>query len=150
MTRLFAAIALAAAILLFAGCSFGGAGSISDLDSVDVDVDIMSMSDTIMIAYLNVILDSPTDYEGRTVRITGNVFNRYNSDTGEYDYYCAVDDPMGCCSTRVLFRMADGDENYPEAGERVTIVGSVGVKADGASGYLNDIRYELTGSDSRE
>lgn len=57
---------------------------------------------------------APEQYEGQTFRIEGNFYASYYEETGQYYYYCVIQDAVGCCSQGLEFVWGDGSHVYPD------------------------------------
>ena len=101
---------------------------------IQVDVDLTTLSSTMVFAEVSNLLYDPIPYLGKTVRMQGefSVDHAYTMD-GELDlsknyFYCIIEDALACCAQGLEFSLADAPaypEGYPEEGSQITVVGTV-------------------------
>lgn len=99
-----------------------------------VDVDLTTLSSTMVFAEVSNLVYNPIPYLGKRVRMEGifSVDHAYTLD-GEVDYsqnyfYCIIEDALACCAQGLEFSLA-GDytypDDYPAEGDTVRVVGTV-------------------------
>ena len=151
LLRLAAALA---AVLLLAGCgskasapsssaapSTAPSGTVTQpepsppaADAGDVDVDLTTLSSTMVFAEVSSLVYDPIPYLGQRVRMEGifSVDHAYTME-GEVDlsqnyFYCIIEDALACCAQGLEFSLA-GDyaypEDYPAEGDTIRVVGTV-------------------------
>ena len=151
LLRLAAALA---AVLLLAGCggkssapsssaapSTAPSGTVAQpepsppaADAGDVDVDLTTLSSTMVFAEVSSLVYDPIPYLGQRVRMEGifSVDHAYTME-GEVDlsqnyFYCIIEDALACCAQGLEFSLA-GDyvypEDYPAEGDTIRVVGTV-------------------------
>ncbi len=101
---------------------------------MEVDVDLTTLSSTMVFAEVSNLMYDPIPYLGKTVRMQGefSVDHAYTMD-GELDlsknyFYCIIEDALACCAQGLEFSLADPPaypEGYPEEGSQITVVGTV-------------------------
>lgn len=74
-----------------------------------VDVDLTTLSATIIMGEVNNMWANPGDYMGKTVKITGPYMASYYDETGLYYHYVVIDN---CCAG--LEFILNGDYTYPD------------------------------------
>ena len=151
MRRFFFRLAAAlAAALVLAGC--GGKASapsssqppapsssvtspeVPVQDAGAVDMDLTTLSSTMVFAEVSSLVYDPIPYLGQRVRMEGifSVDHAYTME-GEVDYsqnyfYCIIEDALACCAQGLEFSLA-GDytypDDYPAEGDTVRVVGTV-------------------------
>ena len=100
-----------------------------------VDVDLTTLSSTMVFAEVSNLLYDPIPYLGKTVRMEGefSVDHAYTME-GELDlsenyFYCIIEDALACCAQGLEFSLADSTAvypaDYPEEGSQITVVGTV-------------------------
>ncbi len=104
------------AMLTLAGCSGG---------SKTADIDLTAMSETMVFSSLNDMLIKPSDYDGKTVKITGQCAV-YHEDSENKDYYALIMvDSTGCCTQVLEFDLKDGESGKGFVNdEEITINGT--------------------------
>ena len=110
---------LLALLLLLSAC-----GRSSDSD---VDVDLTTMSATVVFGEVSNMIFTPEEYEGKTVRMAG-AFNVVDIPTTGMRYYsCLIADATACCKQGLEFQLKNGGsfpEDYPRLGAEITVVGT--------------------------
>ena len=100
-----------------------------------VDLDLTTLSSTMVFAEVSNLLYDPIPYLGKTVRMQGefSVDHAYTME-GELDlsenyFYCIIEDALACCAQGLEFSLADSTAvypaDYPEEGSQITVVGTV-------------------------
>ena len=89
-----------------------------------VDVDLTSMSSTMIYSEVYNMMYNPDDYVGKTVKMKG-VYAV--SDAGETRYdLCVIQDATACCAQGMEFVLADAysyPDDYPEIGNDIVVTG---------------------------
>ena len=99
-----------------------------------VDVDLTTLSSTMVFAEVSSLVYDPIPYLGQRVRMEGifSVDHAYTME-GEVDlsqnyFYCIIEDALACCAQGLEFSLA-GDyaypEDYPAEGDTIRVVGTV-------------------------
>lgn len=100
------------------------AGSGKSTDGIDVD--LASMSSTMVYAEVYNMMCYPEDYVGKTVRMKG-VYARYYDETTDKHYHsCIISDATACCSQGIEFELTDEysfPDDYPEVDGDVCVTG---------------------------
>ncbi len=86
-----------------------------------VDVDLTTLSATMVYSEVSNMMINPDQYMGKTVKMQGieNVY--HDTETGQDYYACVIADATACCSQGIEFEMAD--KIYPPEGSEVTVMG---------------------------
>ena len=103
-------------------------------DAGAVDMDLTTLSSTMVFAEVSSLVYDPIPYLGQRVRMEGifSVDHAYTME-GEVDYsqnyfYCIIEDALACCAQGLEFSLA-GDyaypEDYPAEGDTIRVVGTV-------------------------
>lgn len=91
----------------------------------EYDVDLTTLSSTMVYSEVYNMMTEPDKYVGKTVRMNGS-FAVYEGETQNY-YACLISDAAACCSQGIEF-VLDGEhsypDDYPELGEEITVVGT--------------------------
>ena len=101
---------------------------------IQVDVDLTTLSSTMVFAEVSSLVYDPIPYLGQRVRMEGifSVDHAYTME-GEVDlsqnyFYCIIEDALACCAQGLEFSLA-GDyaypEDYPAEGDTIRVVGTV-------------------------
>lgn len=114
------------------------ADAVSDAPKTDgVDVDLTTMSSTMVYSEVLNMQQKPDDYLGKIVKMKGP-FNVTEIDDNRY-YACVIADATACCSTGIEFVWA-GDhaypDDYPTPDTEITVTGTFNIYTEGNSKYL--------------
>lgn len=95
--------------------------------NIEADIDMTGFSATAAYSEVSNILNSPSDYKGKTVKISGTFSAIYeNVENNDLIFLCNILDATACCSQGLEFVPKDNlnfPEDYPMEGDRVTVVG---------------------------
>ena len=97
-----------------------------------IDVDLTALSSTMVYSEVFNITNSPTDYIGKTIKMNGMFVKYTNQDGSSFYPACVIADAAACCSQGIEFVTAN--EEYPEEGTDVTVVGIFKSYIDEADG----------------
>ncbi len=129
-------------LLILSACGASDAGQAFDASAADVD--LTSLSSTMVYAEVYNMLCAPEEYMGKTVRMTG-AFAIYEGDERNY-YACIIADATACCSQGIEF-VLEGDysypEDYPELGTTITVTGVFDTYYEGQYQYVQLIHAEM-------
>ncbi|MCD7764402.1 MAG: hypothetical protein LUI14_14705 [Lachnospiraceae bacterium] len=131
------------------GCGTTDGATDTENDSTsaytDFDVDLTSLSSTVVYAEVSNMMTNPDKYEGKTVRMSGT-FSVYEGEAKIY-YACLIADATACCSQGIEF-VLDGDfsypDDYPELGSEITVSGIFDTYYEGEYMYVQLIDAEMT------
>ena len=104
---------------LAAGCS-GKSADTGDF------IDLTALSDTLRIAELTNITQSPARYEGKTIRLGGVYQANYYELTEKYYHFILVQDAAACCAQGLEFEWSGEHaypDDYPEEGAAIELTG---------------------------
>lgn len=96
----------------------------------DVDVDLTTMSSTMVYSYVADMLANPSNYKGQLVRMEGD-----SNTTHGGTHSCIVYDALGCCTEGIEYMLQD-DEEYPDDGTGITVVGTFATYTKGEGKYF--------------
>lgn len=107
-------------------------------ESSDVDVDLSSLSSTMVYGQVYDMLTKPDEFMGKTIKASG-IFAVYTDQaTGKNYYACVIQDATACCQQGIEFELKgrhDYPEDYPEVGSEVTIVGTFDTYEENGATY---------------
>jgi hypothetical protein len=95
--------------LVLAGC----AGKGNPEGNAAVDLDLTELSVTVLIACLDQINETPEDYMGKTIKMSGAYYALYSEETDTYYHYAFVTDTAACCVKGLEF-LWNGEHNFPD------------------------------------
>ncbi|MBR0464196.1 MAG: hypothetical protein IJJ23_07405 [Clostridia bacterium] len=139
MTKITRAAAAAALVLALAlsldGCGQTAKKAPQDGETAQtVDVDLTTLSSTMVYAEVFNMVNSPQDYIGRTVKMKGSC-NTVFDDVTEKDYYtCIIQDATACCETGIEFVLSEG-QTYPSEMDEITVMGTFDTYEEGPYTY---------------
>ena len=133
-TFLVAAILVAVVLLCVApamkDASPAPGGTSSTNDSMKVDFDFTSMNATIRATYMYRLAAVPSEFEGKTLRVSGTFLTRVDKEDGKRYFGCLIGASGGCscCSAGGVLEFLPKDcyvwpTNFPQLESRVTITG---------------------------
>ena len=96
----------------------------------DVDVDLTTMSSTMVYSYVADMLANPDNYKGQIVRMDGD-----SNTTHGGTHSCIVYDALGCCTEGIEYLLPD-EESYPDDGDAITVVGTFATYTKGEGKYF--------------
>jgi len=86
----------------------------SSPDAADtVGVDLSGVSDMLAFAQVVIILETPEDYLGETMKIRGNYYPVFFESTQQYHHLLIVGDETQCCQSGIEF-MWNGEHTFPD------------------------------------
>ena len=95
-------------------------------ESVSVDVDLTTLSSTMVYSEVLNIMTAPENYVGKTVKMKGYFGYYHDENTDKYYFACMIPDATACCAQGIEFILTDEylfPDDYPEEGEVVTVAG---------------------------
>ena len=102
-------------------------------DVSQIDVDLTTLSSTMVYAEVFNMMMNPNDYIGKTVKMRGAFGIGYSyKEDGTMDentlvYACVIADATACCSQGIEFILSGEHtypDDYPELGSEITVVGT--------------------------
>ena len=122
--------------VLISGCGNSNEG---DSSGNDIDVNLSTLSATMLFAEIINIMNRPEDYLGQVIKIHGEYFNYYHEENNQYIHFVLVFDEMDCCEQRFQFRVNEdfgSPEELFEIGEGIEIIGVFqSYDGEGLGGY---------------
>jgi hypothetical protein len=97
----------------------------------DVNVDLTTMSSTMVYSYVADMLENPDNYKGQLVRMEGD-----SNTTHGGTHSCIVYDALGCCTEGIEYILDDEELDYPNDGDGITVVGTFATYTKGGSKYF--------------
>ena len=96
------------------------------MDPGKVDIDLTTLSSTLVYTEVYNMVVSPEDYIGKIVKMNGP-FAHYHDDVTGADYFaCIIADATACCQQGIEFVLAGSHtfpNDYPEIGTDICVVG---------------------------
>ena len=100
---------------------------IEEVESDEIDLDLASMSGTVVYSAVYDMLNDPDRYRGQKVRMKGQFMVYHYEDTGNYYFTCLIQDATACCQQGLEFTYSDEYEyprDFPEPGDDITVYGT--------------------------
>ncbi len=91
-----------------------------------VDVDLTSLSSTMVYSEVYNMIVSPRDYIGKVVKMQGIFTYFQNPDTEKYYFACIIQDATACCAQGIEFEPKEEyvfPDDFPAAAEDVAAIG---------------------------
>lgn len=98
--------------------------SLSNTDGIDVD--LTSLSSTMVYSEVYSMMYDPDSYIGKTVKMNGLFTVYHDESTGNNYFACIIQDATACCSQGMEFVLTDDyayPSDYPEVGSEITVTG---------------------------
>ena len=86
-----------------------------------IDVDLTTLSSTMVYSEVSNMMVNPDQYMGKTVKMSGTMSVYHDTDNGQDYYACVIADATACCSQGIEFETTD--KLYPPEGSEVTVTG---------------------------
>ncbi len=97
------------------------------LSTIDgVDIDLTSLSSTVVYAQVYQMMYYPENFVGKTIRMEGIYSYYLDMASGKSYYGCIIQDATACCAQGVEFEPLDSyiyPDDYPEDGDLVVVEG---------------------------
>ena len=104
-------------------------------------IDLTTMNATLAYSQVYNMTCNPSQYEGKTVKVSGECYAYTSSANGKRYFSIIVSDTTACCSQSVGFVLKD--KNYPNEGEFITVEGLFGTYQDGGTVYCRLTNAQL-------
>lgn len=91
-----------------------------------VDLDLTTMSSTMVYSEVFNMVTTPENYIGKTVKMRGTYMYYYDEKPNHYYFFCLISDAMACCSQGIEFALTKDyhyPEDYPKPDDEITVVG---------------------------
>ena len=116
-------------------------------DENEIDIDLTEMSGTMVYSEVYNMTNSPSDYTGKRVKMSGKFSVYTDKETGKNYFACLIADATACCSQGIEFLLKDEKkypDEYPELGTEITVVGTFGTYYEGKSRYCQLKNADMT------
>lgn len=108
-------------------------------ESVSVDVDLTTLSSTMVYSEVLNIMTYPQTYVGKTVKMRGIFAYYHDEQTDQYYFGCIIQDATACCAQGIEFILTDDylfPDDYPKEGEIVTVAGEFFIYKENGLDYF--------------
>ena len=106
--------------------------------SGSVDVDLASMSGTVVYSQVYDMMCNPDAYVGKMIRMAGNYSYYYDEASGNEYHACIIQDATACCAQGIEFEPVKGftdEASRPAESEVITVTGVFDTYIDGEMMY---------------
>ncbi|MCR5788667.1 MAG: hypothetical protein K6G83_02150 [Lachnospiraceae bacterium] len=112
-----------------------------------IDIDLTTLSSTMVYSEVYNMMVSPDDYIGKTVKMDGQFTQYHDESTGKYYFACIISDATACCSQGIEFVLTDDytyPDDYPQEGGAICVTGTFDTYQEGDYTYctLRNARIE--------
>lgn len=139
MKRLINLILCFTIMYMLPACSSASTQSMQTSASSDgIDVDLTTLSSTMVYSEVYNMLISPEEYVGKTVKMDG-MFDCYHDEAEDKYYFaCIITDATACCAQGMEFILIDDyayPDDYPQVGDEICVIGEFSTYQEGKSVY---------------
>ena len=103
------------------------------------ELDLSTMSSTMVYAEVSNMMQKPDDYVGKTVKANGTFDVFVDPKTETYYYTCIVQDATACCSQGIEFlpeKEMKYPDDFPEVGTPIAVGGTFETYKEGEKQYI--------------
>ena len=144
-------IALCVLCLLTAGCgkkageditenstsaAVTASGEATQTSAPEVEIDLTSMSSTMVYSYVYNMISAPDDFIGQRFRVRGTYDEEYWDQTNLTYHYIVIADATSCCAQGLEFVLTEPNAVYPQVGEEFEISGVFGTYEENGNLYI--------------
>jgi hypothetical protein len=87
-----------------------------------IDIDLTSMSATMVYSEVYNMIVTPENYTGKIVKMRGTAASHHDEATDNYYYACIISDAAACCSQGIEYSLKEG--GYPDDDKEISVVGT--------------------------
>lgn len=113
-------------------------------ESSATEIDLTSMSSTMVYSYVFNMISAPDDFIGQRFRIRGTYDEEYWDQTNMTYHYILIADAAACCAQGLEFVLTDGSAAYPQVGEEFEISGVFGTYIENGTLYIQITADQIT------
>lgn len=105
-------------------------------ESSAMEIDLTSMSSTMVYSYVFNMISTPDGFIGQRFRIRGTYDEQYWDQTKLTYHYIVIADATACCAQGLEFVLTDSNAAYPQVGEEFEISGIFGTYEEEGNLYI--------------
>jgi len=113
-----------------------------------IDLDLTSLSETMVYAQVYNMMVTPEDYVGKTVKIKGAYYASFIEDQDAYYHYVIIADALACCESGIEIVWDNNEhvypDEYPEDMTEIEVIGTFGTYEEDGYMYAYLATDELT------
>lgn len=92
-------------------------------ESSAAEIDLTSMSSTMVYSYVFNMVNAPNDFIGQRFKIRGTYDEQFWDQTNLTYHYIVIADATACCAQGLEFVLTDESAAYPQPGDEIEISG---------------------------
>lgn len=123
---------------------FSEATDTPDSESSAIEIDLTSMSSTMVYSYVFNMVTTPDDFIGHRVKIRGTYDEQFWDQTNLTYHYIVIADATACCAQGMEFVLTDPNAAYPQVGEEFEISGIFGTYVENGTLYIQITADQIT------
>ncbi|MCR5182740.1 MAG: hypothetical protein K6D56_06920 [Clostridia bacterium] len=103
-------------------------------ETENIDVDLTTLSNTMVYSEVYNMVMNPDDYEGKIVKMNGLFAVYYDEQANKYYFGCIIQDATACCAQGIEFELAGEHvfpDDYPEVNDEISVIGEFDTYEDG-------------------
>ncbi len=111
---------------------------INTTGSEGIDIDLTTLSSTMVYSEVYNIMTSPQEYIGKTIKMKGELSFFPGGESGKNYFTCIIKDATACCAQGIEFELTDDyiyPDDYPEDGDEITVAGTFDLYQEGGYTY---------------
>ena len=113
-------------------------------DSSATEIDLTSMSSTMVYSYIYNMIVTPDDFIGQRFKIRGTYDEQFWDQTNLTYHYIVIADATACCAQGLEFVLTDPNAAYPQVGEEFEISGVFGTYVENGTLYIQITADQIT------
>ena len=113
-------------------------------ESSAAEIDLTSMSSTMVYSYVFNMVTTPDDFIGQRFKIRGTYDEQYWDQTNLTYHYIVIADATACCAQGLEFVLTDPNASYPQVGEEFEISGIFGTYVENGILYIQITADQIT------
>ncbi len=153
MKKYFRTFVLCLTALILAVCPAFAGAEVPAEEEQPVDLDLSVMSGTIVYAQIYNLMNDPSPWLGKIIRMAGYYSVFEDTETGMVYHACVVPDATACCAAGIEFVWGGEHawpEEYPEEFMDITVTGRLEIYQENGYSYLHLVDAELVWDPDQE
>lgn len=113
-------------------------------ESSAAEIDLTSMSSTMVYSYVFNMVNAPDDFIGQRFKIRGTYDEQYWDQTNLTYHYIVIADATACCAQGLEFVLTAPNAAYPQVGQEFEISGIFGTYVENGILYIQITADQIT------
>ncbi len=123
---------------------FSGATEAPVPESSTAEIDLTSMSATMVYSYVFNLFNTPDAFIGQRFKMQG-IYDEWRWEQADQTYhYIIVADATACCAQGLEFVLTDESAAYPQPGDEIEIIGVFGTYEENGNLYVRITSDQIT------